>query len=193
MRSIILWVLVAALCATGCSSGRKMNADSPIDIDTSPGGPRYLQSGRGLDRSHMAEQLEKEPEAALYVSTSWRLRVFSGILAGAGGAMVGLPVGQELGGDPEPLWPLAAAGAGVTAVAITLAILGVYSMDKAVKAHNATLEHQADTSPASPASLPWFATGKQPTRGAGFALGGDVAAAQALHGSRLCVGEGQRH
>lgn len=51
------------------------------------------------------------------------LTVTGNILAAAGGALIGWPIGTYIGGG-EPEWVLAGIGAGLVAIAIPLAIIG---------------------------------------------------------------------
>jgi hypothetical protein len=140
MQTMKWCALALALNAAGCGIyTKKMSVGSPIDLDSSPGGPRYLQDGAGIDAADMAEQLEKEPEAASDVAAAQAWRVASTVFAAAGGALIGWPLGQALGGERKPLWALAGAGAGAIVVSIPLSALAVYSMDNAVKSHNRAL------------------------------------------------------
>jgi hypothetical protein len=114
MNAMKCGALALALSAIGCSSLPKMSWGSPIDIDTSPGfAPRYTQFGARIDVADMADQIEKEPNAVSDVSTARAMSVLSAILSSAGGALIGWPLGEAAGGDRDPLWPLAGAGAGV--------------------------------------------------------------------------------
>lgn len=62
------------------------------------------------------------------------------ILAGAGGALVGWPLGEAAGGNPDPHWVLAGVGGGVAAVGIALGYWADAVFDDAVKAHNERIE-----------------------------------------------------
>ena len=130
-------VLVAmTLGQLGCAAAPKMATSLPISVDTSLGGPRYTQDGHAIDVGDMGNQLEKEPLAKPSVSTSRALRVVAVLLSAAGGAMVGWPLGQKIGGESRPLWALAGVGAGTIALSIPFTIGSVASMDSAVAAHN---------------------------------------------------------
>ena len=189
MRRMKWCVLALALNAAGCATNIKyISASGPIDIDTSPGGPRYLQNGEGIDTGFLTDQLQKEPESASNASTARALRIASVLLAGAGGAMVGWPLGQALGNElakssggrrgDEPLWPLAGAGAAAIGLSIPLAVLGIFAMDNAVKDHNRVLGSgtaRPITPPRvalgprrDPIALPGLRTTQKPRGGAGM-------------------------
>ncbi|MFS8066041.1 MAG: hypothetical protein ACMG6S_06690 [Byssovorax sp.] len=130
-------VLVAmTLGQIGCAAVPKMTGSLPIGIDRSPGGPRYTQNGHAIDVGDMGNQLEKEPLAKPHVSTSRALSVVAVLLCAAGGAMIGWPLGQKIGGESKPLWALAGVGAGTIALSIPFSIGSAFSMDSAVTAHN---------------------------------------------------------
>ncbi len=126
----------------GCGSWLpKVDASRSIDKSEAFFGPRYTQDGVGVNPGDMADKLELEPNAAPHVGRARALRVVSTLLAAAGGALVGWPVGTWAGGqllsnDSKPNWKLAAVGAGAIVVAIPLAIWSDSSMDKGVEAHN---------------------------------------------------------
>jgi hypothetical protein len=130
-------VLVAMMLGqVGCAQLPKMSSSMPISIDSSPGGPRYTQDGHAIDVGDMGNQLAKEPLAASHVTTSRGLSIAAVLLAAAGGALIGWPLGQKIGGESKPTWALAGAGAGALVLSIPFTIGSVYSMDRAVDAHN---------------------------------------------------------
>ncbi|WP_437563089.1 hypothetical protein [Sorangium sp. So ce542] len=130
------WMAVAlALHGLGCGAPqRKMDPTRPIEVHTGAFGVRYTQDGEAI--GGVPEWLSKEPEAASHVSRSQALRLVASLVAGAGGMLIGTPLGQELGGERDPLWPLAGVGAAAIAVSIPLSIWSTSSMDSAVEAHN---------------------------------------------------------
>jgi hypothetical protein len=133
------WMAVAlALHGIGCASLQKMDPTRRIELNTGFfSGPRYAQGGKPIGQ--MAEWLEKEPEAAPHASRAQALSLIATLVDGTGGALIGMPLGQKLGGAREPLWPLAGAGAAAIALSIPLMIWSFSSMDSAVEAHNRLL------------------------------------------------------
>jgi hypothetical protein len=141
------WMAVAlAIHGLGCVSPKPMDPTRSIEVTRSFFGPRYMQDGKAVADAHMIEWLEKEPEAAPYVSRSQTLALTAGLLSAAGGALIGWPLGQEMAGEREPLWPLAGAGAAAFALSIPLMIWGVSSMDSAVEAHNRVIVGRGERS-----------------------------------------------
>ena len=131
-----------ALGLSGCALGPKlppMSAGTPIEIDTSPGKPRYTQGGEAIDPSDMVSKLDKEPESSGHVNGARAAKVIGVLMGGAGGAMLGWPLGRAAGGDPNPNWALAGAGGGVAAAGLILAVASAWIMDDAVRAHNKAL------------------------------------------------------
>ncbi len=128
----------------GCGSTLpKMHEYESIEKSSQFFGPRYTQNGKAIDPGDMADKLEKEPKAAPHVGRARALRVVSTILAAAGGALVGWPLGGYIGGDRRPNWKLAAVGGGAIAIGIPLAIWSDFSMDTGVEVHNKHLETTA--------------------------------------------------
>ncbi len=125
----------------GCGSALpKMDASRSIQNGGAFVG--YMQDGKVIDPGDMADKLELEPKAVPYVKEARTLRVVSTILAAAGGAVLGWPLGEWASGQEKPYWPFAAAGGGVIAIAIPFAILSDLSMDTAVATHNGRRAHQ---------------------------------------------------
>ena len=134
MNGLVLAAIM--LGQLGCASLPKMSSLSPIEIDTAPFGARYKQDGQGIDPADMLARLKEEPTAAPYVERSQNLRIVSLIFAAAGGALIGWPLGQSIGGDKKPTWALAGAGAGAIGLSIPFTIGAVWNMDRAVESHN---------------------------------------------------------
>ena len=100
----------------------------------------FTQDGKPIDQGDMADKLALEPEAAPSVERARVLKVVSTILAAAGGALVGWPLGEFAGGERRPNWKLAAIGGGAIAVGIPLAIWSDSNMGDAVATHNKRVE-----------------------------------------------------
>lgn len=151
MNCVVVAVMMT-LSLSGCAGvPNKMATSLPIQIDTGFGTPRYTQDGQAINGADMVEQLSKEPDAAPYVARSQALSVVSTLFSLAGGALIGIPLGQKLGGNKDPLWALAGVGGACVAITIPLTIGSVSSMDSAVEAHNHD-GHSADGKPRSDAS-----------------------------------------
>jgi hypothetical protein len=111
-----------------------MDINRPIDTEDG-----YQQDGRNLDTKDMLDRLEKEPESGPSVKRARALATLSIVLAGAGGALIGWPLGEAASGNPDPHWPLAYAGAGALALSIPVIVWEIDSVKSAVRAHNRKL------------------------------------------------------
>jgi hypothetical protein len=131
---------IAVICLSSqlaCAAPQLVKMDPSRSIETDDG---YQQSGKTLDPEDMTEKLSQEPAAAEHVSRARTLSTISLILAAAGGALVGWPVGAKIGGQANPPWALAYAGGGAILVSIPFALWGASSMSSAVDAHNGQVE-----------------------------------------------------
>jgi hypothetical protein len=129
--------ILMVLSTVGCAATPKrvrMDADRPIETDHG-----YRQGGQLLESSDMLDKLAKERDSAPHVQRARALTTVAVILAAAGGALVGWPLGQKIGGNQSPTWELAYAGAGAIVVAIPLEICALSSVNSAVQAHNSVL------------------------------------------------------
>jgi hypothetical protein len=133
-RAFVITALIPNL--SGCVSTPKMNANAPIEKRSAFLGTSYEQSGAAIDRADMINKLEQEPAAREELSGYRVIATTSLILAAAGGALVGWPVGQAIADKEEPLWALAGVGGGLIVVGIPLAIVADNKVDSAVDAHN---------------------------------------------------------
>lgn len=114
--------------------------DPSLPVETKDG---YKQAGAPIDRDSMLEVLSSKPASADDAKRAKTLAFVSTVLAAAGGALIGYPLGQKLGGE-EPNWTLAYVGAGSAVASIPLAIWADSSVGSAVEAHNRSLGAQPD-------------------------------------------------
>lgn len=133
--AIPIMAAAMAVFVSGCA-GRPMMPHLPVEIDTSLGGPRYLQGGEPIDTGSMRDQLRKNPETMGTVNGAMVARVAGILFAGAGGGMIGWPMGLAIEGDLHP--PMAVFGGGcvLLGTGIILSVLSTRGMDRAVKTHN---------------------------------------------------------
>lgn len=142
MNRTIYAVAACGLLEFGCASGANlvpMDPNRPIETEHG-----YRQDGKDIDPDSMSEVLEREPHAAPALHRAQTLSPISMVLASVGGALIGWPLGQKMGGDPHPTWELAYAGAGTALVALSLAIWADFSKKSAVEAHNRRLAGPED-------------------------------------------------
>lgn len=158
-------LLLALSGQVGCAAGGKLvKMDPSLPIETENG---YRQAGRPLDRADMVDQLGKERASAAHVSRARTLGTLGNVAAAVGGALIGWPLGEKLGGDSDPTWSLAYAGAGVTALAIPLVIWSISSLNSGVEAHNREL--RAPTAAALRAEFGYRESGQGMAAGEGSA------------------------
>lgn len=185
--SVVAVMTMAALGLGGCAPLPKMDSFMPVQLDTQFGTPRYTQEGHAINASDMEEKLSQEPEAAPHVSRARALRVVSTILSLAGGAMIGVPVGQKLGGNDKPLWALAAAGGASVGLSIPFSIGAVASVDSAVTAHNRSIN---GPSTQGKRAAPAVAVGIALDRSLAAARAGDVGVGPRRWAPTSSLGEG---
>lgn len=150
MKTILGLTMAMVLAATGCGATampRPVQSDVAIDIDTGPGGARYYQLGQPIDVDSMKKQLANDKATEGYVDRALALKIIGILAAGAGGAMIGWPIGQKIGGSREPNWTLAGAGAGVALSGLALSVGSMVSLDAAVGVHNERLKTGAASLP----------------------------------------------
>jgi hypothetical protein len=113
-----------------------MNALAPIKKTPGFLAAGYEQHGRALNRDDMQKKLELEPEAREQLSGHDGFAVVGIGLAGAGGAMIGTPLGMSAGGADNPPWILAGIGAACAVLGIVLGVVADNKLENAVDAHN---------------------------------------------------------
>jgi hypothetical protein len=100
---------------------------------------RYEQDGEPLARADLIEGLKGqvgEADASSAAEQAQVLGTLGMVVAVPGGAMIGYPLGQALGGDEHPRWSVAAIGAGVAVAGIALGFGADAALASAVKSHN---------------------------------------------------------
>jgi hypothetical protein len=128
--------LATVLCSLGCASQPHpeiAHFDSSKPIDRSRG---LRQDGSLVRADEVEKALLLEPEAGPYLRRSKTWSMVSLISATAGGALIGWPVGEALGKNPDPLWELAAVGGGFVVLSFALIPLTVSNYNSAIDAHN---------------------------------------------------------
>lgn len=134
---VALLVSLAFGCAPPPPS---LQVGKPIEIEKRGLGVRYEQGGKAIHRVDMVQQLRTQPSSSREMSNHQNWLTGTMIVAGVGGAFVGWPIGQAIGGDPEPLWVLAAVGGGVIALSIPMGVVADKKLKKGVLAYNEGLQ-----------------------------------------------------
>jgi len=107
--------------------------DPSAPIETKGG---YRQNGKPLDRDSMLARLREEPASEEDIAAAQSLGVLGQVLGAVGGALLGWPIGEKLGGAEKPHWGLAIAGGATIAVALPLAFWSDGKVSQAVDSHN---------------------------------------------------------
>jgi hypothetical protein len=140
--AVLLFALGQPACAIR-SSLPKLQSDRPIEIHHGFLGASYRQNGQVIDPSDMQDQLQRDPHAASDMSSAKTFAVVAMAFGAIGGALIGWPVGQAIGGEAHPIWPLAYAGGGAIALSIPFAVWADSSLNSAVEAFNQHLPRPA--------------------------------------------------
>jgi hypothetical protein len=146
VKSVLCGGLFALLL--GCQPPEQVRPfDASKAIETEKG---YRQDGISIDSKDLWTKLEVDPDTGPHVRRSRTLDIISTVMIAPTGIMIGLPVGEAIGGDPDPLWELAVVGGVLFVAAIPLAAWGASSRTKAITVHNAGVGQAFYRLPASP-------------------------------------------
>ncbi|WP_299669931.1 hypothetical protein [uncultured Polaribacter sp.] len=108
-----------------------------IDMKKSFGENVYYQNDKKLNSKELKVLMKNNTEALDFMESAKSNQTWGMILGGAGGALIGYPVGTAIGGG-DPQWVLA--GAGAALIVATIPILKGYNRKtkKAVDLYNAS-------------------------------------------------------
>jgi hypothetical protein len=129
----------ASLLLSSCVSQRKFDASAPIGTRSSGLGSKYVQQGEPLDEGDMLDKLAERPATREDAKSAQSLGVFATITAGAGGGLIGWPIGAAIAGSKDPKWILAAIGAALVVVSIPMGVGAASYTKHAVDKHNRSL------------------------------------------------------
>lgn len=102
------------------------------------GGYKYTQNGKNLKMEDLVKEMKGNPEALALIKKAKSSNNFSLFLGGAGGALVGWPLGTALaGGDAN--WLLAGIGAGLLVIAIPVSSSANKKSKQAIDLYNSSL------------------------------------------------------
>jgi hypothetical protein len=135
MQKLFLFLVACLLTASVYSQ----NHSDEIIIRSNFFGTQYLQNGKRLNFSQMAELMQPNAEAYRNIKSAKAGNTWVSIMSTAGGALIGYPIGTAIGGG-DPNWTLAAVGAGIVAVAIPVSISVNKKAKKAVTLYNEGLK-----------------------------------------------------
>ncbi len=111
--------LVMALLINCLSFSFGQTPTDSITVTKVFGGYQFYQADKRLSMSQLDKSMEPNERAYKEMKTAQSSYTLSSILGGAGGFMVGWPLGTAVAGG-EPNWVLAGIGAGLILVAIPI-------------------------------------------------------------------------
>ena len=134
----VVFALVIAVFAFSITNAQK------IEIKKSFGENMFYQDGKKLKAKQIKRKLKSNIEASALMKSARSNYIWSSILGGAGGALVGFPVGTAIAGG-NVKWELA--GAGAVLILVAIPILNNYNKKarKAVELYNSGLPNVSAT------------------------------------------------
>jgi outer membrane lipoprotein SlyB len=131
MKNTILTLILALTTVTICNAQK-------IEIEKVFGGYQYTQNGNKLSMGELVKAMESNSEALIFMKKAKSNTVLATIFGGAGGALIGFPIGTALGGG-DANWTLAGIGAGLIAIGIPISSGVNKNTKKAVDLYNSSL------------------------------------------------------
>ena len=131
MKKTILTLIFALAIMTFCNAQK-------IEMEKMFGGYKYTQNGKRMTMGDLVNTMESNANALEFIKKARTNNTFASILGGAGGALVGFPIGQSLGGG-DANWTLAGIGAGLIIVAIPISSSANKKAKQAVEFYNSSL------------------------------------------------------
>ena len=129
MKKIVLAIVLGVFTFSSITAQK-------IEMKKVFGGYTFSQNDKMLTLSQMQEVMKDNKEAFELVKSAKSNQTWGMILGGAGGALIGYPIGTAIGGG-EPKWALA--GAGAALIVATIPIIKGFNKKtkKAVELYNA--------------------------------------------------------
>jgi len=101
------------------------------------GGYQYTLNGKKMSMRDLVEVMNSNSEALRYIQKAKSNNIMASILGGAGGALIGFPIGTAIGGG-DPNWTLAGIGAGLIAIGIPVSSSANKNTQKAIDLYNSS-------------------------------------------------------
>ena len=138
MKNIVIIVLIAI-----CGSLFSQTVQDSIEIRKGLGNS-FRYQGKLLVPKKLKEIVSVNAEAAREVRRANTNLVFSSILGGSGGFLIGYPLGVYIGGG-KPIWSMAAVGAFAVLVSIPFSVAYNSHTTKAVRIYNEGIRQTTQT------------------------------------------------
>ncbi|MFN8208257.1 MAG: hypothetical protein U0T82_12750 [Bacteroidales bacterium] len=136
MKNAVLILLVFIL---GCSSGYSQSSNDSIVTRKRGLGTVYYKDNKMLNMPGLVMAVQSDEKAFTMMKSAQTYNVVAAILGGAGGFMIGYPLGTAAGGG-EANWKMATAGAGLVAICIPFGITASRKAKEAVRIYNSGLQ-----------------------------------------------------
>jgi len=111
------YVLFTALLALSCLFSFAQTPNASIEMKKTLGGYLFYQSDQRLNMSQLTRAMKANEQAYNEFKIAKSNYVAASIIGGAGGFMIGWPLGAALAGG-EANWTMAGIGAGLVAISI---------------------------------------------------------------------------
>ncbi len=131
MKKTILTLIFALATVTFCNAQK-------IEMEKVFGGYKYTQNGKEMKMGDLVNTMQSNANALGFIKKARTNNTIASILGGAGGALIGFPIGQSLGGG-DANWTLAGIGAGLIVVAIPISSSANKKAKQAVELYNSSL------------------------------------------------------
>ena len=131
MKKTILIFILTLTTITICNAQK-------IEMKKVFGGYQYTQNGNQMTMGKLVKVMESNSEALKFMKKAKSNNVLASILGGAGGALIGFPIGTAIGGG-DANWTLAGIGAGLVAIGIPISSGANKNAKKAVELYNTSL------------------------------------------------------
>ncbi len=131
MKKTVLALVLTLFTMSICSAQK-------IEMTKVFGGYQYTQNGNRMTMAKLEKAMKSNSEAHQFIKKAKSNNVIAVIFGGAGGALIGFPVGTALGGG-DANWTLAGVGAGLIAIAIPISSGVNKNTKKAVELYNSSL------------------------------------------------------
>ena len=132
MKNTILTLTFALATLTFCNAQQ-------IEMEKVFGGYKYTQNGKLMKMKDLVKTMESNQQAFDLIKKAQSNNTIASIIGGAGGFLVGWPIGTAIGGG-DANWTLAGVGAGLIAISIPLTSGANKNGKQAVELYNSSLK-----------------------------------------------------
>ncbi len=135
MKKIVTFI---TLLTIACSFTYGQISTNSISMEKVFGGYQFYQDGKRLNMNQLVNTMKPNEQAYQQIKSAQSTYTLATIIGGAGGFMVGWPIGTALGGG-EPNWTMAGIGAGLIVASIPITQSFNKKAKQAVDTYNGVL------------------------------------------------------